>query len=113
MLVNPNTSPCHFLDEQIKIQYAAKYAGIQNSYKKWQGEVLGLTSTNALGKKKTYEADFQKRVNANPQWKSQYGTLLGDLEAANAEIKPLGYARDYYTEIISKIELFTIAAQLN
>lgn len=38
-------------NEQIKIQYAAKYAGIQNSYKKWQGEVLGLTSTNALGKK--------------------------------------------------------------
>jgi hypothetical protein len=100
-------------DEQIKIQYAAKYAGIQNSYKKWQGEVLGLTSTNALGKKKTYEAEFQKRVNANPQWKTQYGTLLGDLESAYTEIKPLGYARDYYTEIISKIELFTIAAQLN
>ena len=38
-------------DEQIKIQYAAKYAGIQNSYKKWQGEVLGLTSINAIEKK--------------------------------------------------------------
>ena len=100
-------------DEQIKIQYAAKYASIQNSYKKWQGEVLGLTSTNALGKKKTYEAEFQKRVTNNPQWKIQYGTLPGDLESAYAEIKPLGYARDYYNEIISKIELFTIAAQLN
>ena len=100
-------------DEQIKIQYAAKYAGIQNSYKKWQGEVLGLTSTNALGKKKTYEAEFQKRVNANPQWKSKYGNLLGDLEAMYVQLKPFGFGRDYYTEIISKIELFTIAAQLN
>jgi len=100
-------------DEQIKIQYAAKYAGIQNSYKKWQGEVLGLTSTNALGKKKTYEAEFQKRVNGNPQWKEQYGTLLGDLEAAYGEIKPYGYARDYYLEITSKIELFTIAGWVN
>ncbi len=100
-------------DEQIKIQYAAKYAGIQNSYKKWQGEVLGLTSTNALGKKKAYEAEFQKRVNANPQWKTQYGSLLGDLEAAYAEIKPYGYARDYYLEITSKIELFTIAGWVN
>ena len=35
-------------DEQIKIQYASKYAGIQNAYKKWQGEVLGLTRTNAV-----------------------------------------------------------------
>lgn len=100
-------------DEQIKIQYAAKYAGIQNSYKKWQGEVLGLTSTNAVGKKKMYEAEFQKRVNANPQWKAQYGSLLGDLESAYAEFKSYGLARDYFNEIISKIELFTIASRLN
>ncbi len=100
-------------DESIKIQYASKYAGIQNSHKKWQGEVLGLTSTNAVGKKKTYEAEFQKRVNANPTWKNSYGTLLSDLEVLYAELKPYGYARDYYTEIVSKIELFTIAAQLN
>ena len=100
-------------DEQIKIQYAAKYAGIQNAYKKWQGEVLGLTRTDAVGKKKRYEAEFQKRVNGNPQWKTQYGSLLGDLEAAYAELKPYGLARDYFNEIMSKIELFTISSQLN
>jgi uncharacterized protein (DUF4415 family) len=100
-------------DEQIKIQYASKYAGIQNSYKKWQGEVLGLTRTNALSKKKAYETEFQKRVLANPQWKTSYGTVLQDLNNAYAEIKPYGYARDYFNEIISKIELFTVAAQLN
>ena len=48
-------------DEQIKIQYASKYAGIQNAYKKWQGEVLGLTRTDAVSKKKSYEAEFQKK----------------------------------------------------
>jgi len=100
-------------DEQIKIQYAAKYASIQNSYKKWQGEVLGLTSTNALAKKKTYETEFQKRVNANPQWKAMYGTLLTDLETAYNEIKPYSYARDYYLEITNRIEILTIAAWVN
>src|SRR5687767_2839727 len=100
-------------DEQIKIQYAAKYAGISNSWKKWQGEVLGLTRTQAINKKKAYEAEFQKRVDANPLWKSQYGTLLSELGSAYIELKPYGYARDYYTEIISRIELFTIASQLN
>jgi hypothetical protein len=100
-------------EEQIKIQYAAKYAGIQNSYKKWQGEVLGLSSTNALGKKYAYEEIFQKRVNANPQWKEKYGSLLENLGVLYAQLKPFGYARDYYSEIISKVELFTIAAQLN
>lgn len=100
-------------DEQIKIQYAAKYASIQNSYKKWQGEVLGLTSTNAVGKKQAYEAEFSKRVNANPAMKEKYGNLLGDLAAAYAELKPYGYARDYYLEITSKVELLTIAGWIN
>jgi hypothetical protein len=100
-------------DEQIKIQYAAKYATIQNYYKKWQGEVLGLTRSNAVEKKKIYEAEFQKRVLANAGWKTNYGNVLEDLNSAYTEMKPLGYARDYFLEIVSKIELFTIAAQLS
>ena len=100
-------------DEQIKIQYAAKYASISNSWKKWQGEVLGLTSTNAVAKKKAYEAEFQKRVNANPAFKEQYGTLLGDLEAAYQELNKYGLARDYYTETISRIEAFALGSRIN
>ena len=99
-------------DEQVKIQYASKYAGIQNSYKKWQGEVLGLTRTDAVGKKKAYEAEFQKRVLANPQLKTNYASILSDLNNAHAEIKPYGLARDYFNEIVVKIELFTVAGQL-
>ena len=100
-------------DEQIKIQYAAKYATIQNYYKKWQGEVLGLTRTDAVRKKHEYETEFQKRVLANPQWKTSYGKVLDDINKAYAEIKPYGYARDYFNEIVSKIELFTVAGQLS
>jgi hypothetical protein len=100
-------------DEQIKIQYAAKYANISNAWKKWKGEILGLTKSGAVEKKQKYEADFLKRVNKNPAWQTKYGSILHELEEAYNEIKPLGYARDYYTEIINKIELFTIAGQLN
>ena len=66
---------------------------ISNAWKKWQGEILGLTRTNAVDKKKMYEAEFQKRVNANPQWKTQYGNLLSDLQTAYDELKPYGLAR--------------------
>ncbi len=100
-------------DEQLRIMYAAKYAGIENSYKKWQGEVLGLNSSNAVGRKRKQEAEFQKRVDAGPEWKEKYGTLLNDLEGLYKEFRPYGLARDYYIETISRIELFTIAAQLN
>jgi hypothetical protein len=100
-------------NELIKIQYAAKYASMSNAWKKWKGEVSGLTKTNAIDKKKKYEAEFQKRVDANPQWKTAYGTLLSDLKTAYAELKPYGLARDYYLEIASKIELLAFASQLN
>lgn len=100
-------------DEQIKIQYAAKYASIENAYKKWQGEVLGLQRKNVVEKKKAYEAEFQKRVAANPDWQAKFGSLLAELQAAYAVIEPFGFARDYYTEIISRIEFFTIASRVN
>jgi uncharacterized protein (DUF4415 family) len=100
-------------DEHIKIQYASKYAGISNSWKKWQGENLGLTKTDALGKKAKYEAEFMKRVNANQKWKEEYGHVLQDLNTAYAELKPYGRARDYFTEIVGRIEFFSIASQLN
>lgn len=99
-------------DEQIKIQYAAKYASISNAWKKWRGEILGLTRTNAVAKKKAYEAEFQRRVDANPQWKAQYGNLLNDLAAAYAEMGPLGELRDYHTEVSAKIELFGLLGQI-
>lgn len=100
-------------DEHIKIQYAAKYAGIENAYKKWQGEVLGLTRTDALQKKLDYESVFTQRVNANPAWKSSYGNLLSDLSKTYNDIQPYSYARDYFNEIVPKIELLGIAADLN
>jgi len=100
-------------DEQIKIQYAAKYASIQNAYKKWQGEVLGLNISKGVDRKKAYEAEFQKRVNANPAWKDAYGSLLDKLQEAYTEIRVYGYHRDYYLETTSRTEIFTIAGWFN
>ena len=100
-------------DEQIKIQYAAKYASIENAYKKWQGEVLGLTKSNAIQKKLDYQAEFTSKLQTNPQWQSQYGKILDELSAAYTEIEPLSFARDYYNEIMPKIELFNVAAALS
>jgi hypothetical protein len=100
-------------DEKIRIQYAAKYASVENAYKKWQGEVLGLTRSGAVDKKLAYEMEFTKRVNANPQWKAAYSDLLPKLNEAYAMIEPYAYARDYYNEVMPRIELMGIAADMN
>ena len=100
-------------DEAIKIQYAAKYASIENAYKKWQGEVLGLNKSNALGKKLDYENSFNAKIKTNPVWENKYGKLLEDLSNAYNEIESYSYARDYYNEILPKIEAFNAAGILN
>jgi Peptidase S46 len=100
-------------DEGIKIQYAAKYAGISNAWKKWQGEILGLTRTNAVAKRQELEARFEKIVLSKPEYNVAYMDLLKKLKAAYAELEPYGYARDYYSEIAPRIELISIAATMN
>ncbi len=92
-------------DEQIKIQYAAKYAGIENAYKKWKGEIQGLRASGAVGKKKELESTFEKIVLAHPEMNMEYADLLKKLQQAYTAIEPYSYARDYYTEIMGKVEL--------
>ncbi len=99
-------------DEEIKIQYAAKYASISNAWKKWQGEVLGLTKTNAVAKRKELEESFEKIVLSKPELNVAYMGILSNLKKAYTDIEPYGYARDYYSEITSKIEILGFANQL-
>ncbi len=100
-------------DEATKIQYAAKYANIENAYKKWQGEVLGLTRSNALEKKAGYERLFSAKIQSNAAWQSQYGSVLQDLSNGYKNIEPYALARDYYNEIMPRIEMFNTASVLN
>ena len=74
--------------------------------------MMGLKISDAVGKKIVYEKEFQKRVDANNDWKNKYGTLLTELNATHKQIETYAFARDYYNEVVAKIELFTAANQL-
>ncbi len=100
-------------DEGIKIQYAAKYATISNAWKKWQGEILGLTKTNAVAKRQELESNFEKIVLSRPEYNLAYVDLLKKLKQAYTDFEPYGYARDYYSEIIPRVELWGIASDMN
>lgn len=100
-------------DEAIKIQYAAKYASIENGQKKWKGEVLGLKKSEAVNKKINYENIFSERIEKKSEWKNKFGTLLSDLFLAYDSIEPYSRARDYFNEIIPRIEIFSITGELS
>ena len=99
-------------DNAIKIQYASKYAGVANYYKKWIGETKGLKKSNAVGVKKEFEKKFQDRVNKAGK-QAEYGTLLADFEKNYTEIKEYAIARDYFSEVVLRnTEILTFGYRL-
>lgn len=101
-------------DPEVRIQYASKQSSIANAWKKWKGESLGIKATDGIGKKKTYEAEFTKKVNANPAFKKAYGSILGEFDALYAHQKPYAISRDYVGEVAGRnVELFRLVNYLN
>lgn len=97
-------------EEAIKIKYASKFASIANGWKKWIGEVQGLKQSNAIQKKKDYEAEFMKRMKMNKKkYPAQYYTVLSEFDAIYKEMEPLARAATYQSEVTGRnIELLTV-----
>jgi len=95
--------------DAIRIQYAAKYAGLGNYYKKWIGEINGLKKLDAINKKKLFEQGFLLKVNTDDDAKGKYGKLFGDFEKSYAQFRPLNKQGDYLTEAIFGIEAVTFS----
>jgi len=99
-------------DQQIKIQYASKYARIANYYKKWIGESQGLKKTDAVGIKRNQEKQFTQRVKAKDLEK-EYGSLLTDFDNAYAEFEDYNLAYNLFSEaFIRNVELLKNGFQL-
>lgn len=99
-------------DNAIKIQYASKYAGIANYWKKWIGETQGLKKSNAVAIKKKQEAAFMDKV-AKAGKQAEYGNLLSDFEKNYTEIAPYALSRDYFIEVVLRnTELLSVAYKM-
>ena len=98
-------------DPQIKIQYASKFARIANYWKKWKGETLGLTKSNAVGIKKQQERALTEQINKKGK-QQEYGQLLPKFEQYYTEIEPYALAREYFLEtVVRNVELLRLAFQ--
>jgi len=100
------------IDPKIRIMYAAKYASVANGWKKWIGEVRGLTQCNGVQIKEQQEATFAAWVNVDQARSKRFGMLLPQLKQDYQEYAPFSLARDYYREAIGAVEIFKVAAQV-
>ncbi|MCT4615267.1 MAG: S46 family peptidase [Marinifilaceae bacterium] len=80
--------------QKIRIQYSAKYAGVANAWKKWQGEIKGLKRIKALEKKEKLEQRFREWAKT----RKEYDGILDELKGLYASNRDLSLAIDYIWE---------------
>ena len=80
-------------DPALRIHYAAKHAAIANAWKKWQGEVLGLTRMKTVAAKRRQEEAFARE---NPRG----AALLDAMRAEYRRITTPYFAREITTETL-------------
>lgn len=95
-------------NDTIRLQYASKYANVENAYKKWQGEVLGLKRLNAIEKKADFETKFISWTK-NVKDGQDYANAVIQLNELYQKIRPYSAALDYYAEGIKGIDLLNFA----
>ena len=90
------------VDDATRIKYASKYASVANYWKKWIGETTGLKKSNAVQKKKDYEAFLAKK---NPE----ISKMISEFEHLyNAQV-PFALSDAYFTELLRNAETFNLA----
>lgn len=101
-------------DPKVRIQYASKYAGVSNAWKKWQGETMGLLRLHAVEIKQQQEKSFDQWIGQQPDRTKKYGQLLGDFARLYAELSDYQLAYDLHNEAILRgSDLFGLMARFD
>ncbi len=98
---------------EIRIQYAAKQAGISNGWKKWIGENRGIKRLKVIEKKRQYEQQFAQWANATSERKARYGGLLPAFEELYGSLSQVQYNATYLREVSSGIEVLRYATRFS
>jgi hypothetical protein len=100
-------------DRGVRIKYASKRSGISNSWKRWIGEMNGMTKLGTIQKKKDFEQGFSTWVAANKKRNKKYGHILPEYEKLYADLKEYRLLYSYSGEIFGRsgIEAVSFASR--
>ncbi|NVO02633.1 MAG: S46 family peptidase [Bacteroidetes bacterium] len=93
----------------LHIQYADKYAGVANYWKKWIGENKGLKKLDAINKKRIQESLFTAWVESNPERTKKYGELLKTFEKTYSKLTNYTLSWRYFAEAGTGVEIVKYA----
>ncbi|MDD2594232.1 MAG: S46 family peptidase [Bacteroidales bacterium] len=98
---------------KVKIQYASKYSGSSNGWKKWIGMNETFAKLNVEQRRAQEEAEFTKWVSEKKSRQKQYGEALNKINSAIADRKDATYVNRYLSETLNNAEIASIAFYIN
>ena len=92
-------------DKDVQLQYASKYAGSANGWKKWQGEEKAFKDLDIIGRELKKEAAFTEWVGKKKARQEAYGEALATIEDVVAKSASAEKAATLLIEVPYQIEL--------
>ena len=95
-------------DPKVRIQYAAKHAGVANYWKKMIGESKGIRRLNGIERKQAFEEKFMAWTDIS---KGNFSGIIPAFEKNYGEMEHYSLASDYVREAGLGIELISFASR--
>ena len=95
-------------NDTVHIAYSAKYSGVANGWKKWQGEIIGLKKSDAIHKKLSYQDSFLTKLSMSPA-RNQFQNTLPGLHALYDSLMMIEPQLDWYSEALIAPEILSFA----
>jgi predicted DNA-binding protein len=89
-------------DEEVRLQYAAKYSSSANYWKYSIGQSRGLKSLHVMERKQKQEEEFTDWVNQDSGRMELYGSALKDIREAVEARREVKNAEQYLTEAVRR-----------
>ena len=100
-------------DDKVGLQYANKYAGSSNGWKKWIGEREAFAALDIIGREEQKERDLTAWINADPARVEAYGGAIDRIaQGVQASTAPK-LASTLLSETLGRIELLGFANMMD
>ena len=99
-------------DRAVEIKYASRVRSIANTYKNYLGTLEGMKRADLITKRRHDEAEFDAYLQSTPELRAKYGTLLADLEHADADLKTFNRKNLVLSNVMMGIDMLRLGTRL-
>ena len=99
-------------DPKVQLQYASKFSGSSNYWKKWTGMSQTFAKLDVVSRRAEEERSFEAWVAADPSRQAKYGTAINDINKAVLGRRDIRYQQTYLSESLGNLEIVSFAGQM-